>query len=89
MKSRICKSCSRSFIASNEAIEELVKEQLQLESNLVNDSIYNERLKVCDGCSSLINGTTCNHCGCFVQFRAKLPYKKCPHPEGAKWERVS
>lgn len=80
-----CKGCQGTIISSTKEVEQLVNEQLQLETNLVDDDIYIERLEACKICPSLSHHTTCSHCGCFVQFRAKLAYKHCPHPDGAKW----
>lgn len=80
-----CRGCLTSEIGSMEQVEQLVKEQLQFETDLVSDEIYFKRLQACEKCPSLSSQTTCSHCGCFVQFRAKLAYKKCPLPFGAKW----
>ncbi|WP_226037359.1 DUF6171 family protein [Aquibacillus saliphilus] len=80
-----CKGCSTSVIVSEEEIDTLVEEQLQFEEDLANDVLYKERLELCRSCPSLLYNTTCSHCGCFVKFRAKLAYKKCPFPTGAKW----
>lgn len=80
-----CKGCLSSVIVSNEEIQKLVEEQLALEIDVVDDELYERRLKKCKECPSLAYDTTCSYCGCFVQFRAKLAYKNCPNPEGAKW----
>ncbi|MFC4321160.1 DUF6171 family protein [Litchfieldia salsa] len=80
-----CKGCFRSPLMSDEQVRQLVEEQLQLETNLVSDELYESRLHQCKSCSSLSSQTTCTHCGCFVEFRARLGYKKCPNPAGAKW----
>lgn len=80
-----CKGCSASVIVSDAEIDKLVEEQLQFEVDIADDQLYEERLAICEKCPSFVYGTTCNHCGCFVKFRAKLAYKKCPYPEGSKW----
>lgn len=80
-----CKGCMNSVIVSSEEVEQLVHEQLELETNLVDDGVYEKRLEICKNCPSLAYDTTCSHCGCFVQFRAKLAYKHCPYPGGARW----
>lgn len=85
MRKLSCKGCSESVIVSDENIRKLVDEQLQFETDIVDNDIYYERLEACKSCPSLVYKTTCSHCGCFVQFRAKLAYKHCPYPEGAKW----
>ena len=80
-----CKGCSASVIVAGEEIQQLVDEQLQFETDIVDDALYNKRLEVCKSCPSLAFDTTCSHCGCFVQFRAKLAYKHCPYPDGDRW----
>lgn len=80
-----CKGCMGSVFGSSEDIEKLVNEQLELETDLVDDDLYQKRLDICKNCPSLSHDTTCSHCGCFVQFRAKLAYKHCPYPDGARW----
>lgn len=81
-----CKSCfSSEKQLTKKQIQKLVKEQLQFEIELVSDEIYKRRIDICVNCPSLSNEATCLHCGCFVEFRAKLPYKKCPYSSGSKW----
>jgi len=82
---RNCKGCFQVERRSKSQISKLVEEQLQLETNLVNDSLFQKRMNICLSCPSLSSETTCLHCGCYVEFRTKLPYKNCPHPSGSKW----
>jgi len=79
-----CRGCKKSPALSEIEIEQLVHEQLQLETDFVNDSTYQNRMKNCESCPSLV-ARTCVHCGCYVQFRARLANKHCPYPQGAKW----
>lgn len=51
----------------------------------VKDSEYERRLEICAGCSDLMGGLTCSHCGCFVLARAKKKRIDCPKPGGSKW----
>lgn len=85
MINRKCKGCQASFNLSHKEIESLVEEQLQFETDLVTDSEYNRRLLICKSCSNLSSNKTCLVCGCFVSFRARLSYKKCPHAAGDQW----
>lgn len=85
MENMSCKGCSQSVIVPEDYIQKQIDEQLQLETDLADDKTYNQRLYKCRSCPSLLYDTTCSYCGCFVQFRAKLAYKNCPHPEGANW----
>jgi len=82
---RNCKSCFQVERRSKSQISKLVQEQLQLETNLVDDTLFKKRMDICLSCPSLSSETTCLHCGCYVEFRTKLSYKNCPHPSGAKW----
>lgn len=80
-----CKGCLGSVIVSSEEVEQLVNEQLQLETDLVDDDLYYKRVEICKSCPSLAHDSTCSHCGCFIQFRARLAYKNCPYPGSARW----
>lgn len=39
---------------------------------------YEERLKICKECNSLINGM-CKLCGCIVEIRAAVKKNYCPN----------
>ncbi|MGM0878063.1 MAG: DUF6171 family protein [Bacillota bacterium] len=80
-----CKGCFRSKQLTKGQIQKLVKEQLEYEIDIISEETYKKRLEICENCTFLSNETTCLHCGCFVEFRARLAYKKCPHPSGSKW----
>lgn len=82
---RNCKGCFHVERRSKAEISELVHEQLQMEINLVNDTLFQKRMDTCLSCPSLSSETTCLHCWCYVEFRTKLSYKHCPHPNGPKW----
>jgi len=49
------------------------------------DGTYSGRLAECQACPALQYRTTCMHCGCLVEIRAKLRDKDCPHPAGSRW----
>ncbi|HZG84553.1 DUF6171 family protein [Paenibacillus sp.] len=53
---------------------------------LVDDYTYAGRLAACRACPALEYDTTCMHCGCLVEIRAKLGNKDCPHPGGSRWK---
>jgi hypothetical protein len=58
-------------------VEQLIKEQLELEVDIVSDSVLKERVFKCEICP-FRSGHTCAKCGCFYKFRANLGFKKCP-----------
>ncbi|WP_089803272.1 DUF6171 family protein [Halolactibacillus alkaliphilus] len=82
-----CKSCSETVRRTTLEVEALVKDQLLFETEIVSDSDYEDRITHCLKCDQLDYETTCRLCGCFVQFRAKLKMKACPH-KNKKWDMV-
>ncbi|WP_090580787.1 DUF6171 family protein [Paenibacillus sp. OV219] len=82
-----CKGCSASVHVTDEQLERVLRKLALHQGSCVSDSQYETRLSNCAACPSLQYGTTCAHCGCFVQVRAKIAAKDCPHPSGSKWVR--
>ncbi|MBS4223262.1 DUF6171 family protein [Lederbergia citrea] len=81
----LCKGCTGSVIVSDEVLEDMLLDAKQRGLNLVQDQIYEERLRICNSCPSLQYGTTCMHSGSLVRYRAKIAESNCPFPHGAKW----
>lgn len=50
----------------------------------VDNTTYNERLKMCKQCDELISGM-CRKCGCYVEIRAMLKTSECPDFDNKKW----
>ena len=80
-----CKGCSASVHVTDEQIRRMLAKLELKPFDCVSDAQYQERLKACGSCASLQYGTTCAHCGCFVQIRAKLRDKHCPLPGLSRW----
>jgi hypothetical protein len=81
-----CKGCSRSVRTPSEDILKLIEEiKSGGEFSLVTDEIYAWRLEQCSSCEYLEYETTCLQCGCFVQIRALMADKDCPHIRESKW----
>lgn len=80
-----CKGCSASVHVTDEQLERVLRKLALHPDSCVSDNQYEARLGSCEACPSLQYGTTCAHCGCFIQVRAKLSDKDCPHPSGSKW----
>lgn len=81
-----CKGCSASVRLSPEEIKKLFGETLRIKDvKVVTEEAYLKRLAHCNSCASLQYGTTCKHCGCLVEIRAKLSASKCPYPFAPKW----
>jgi hypothetical protein len=85
----LCKGCVESVMVTEEVIEELIKEAEEKPTLIVSEEVYQERLTLCETCSSLQYGTTCAHSGCIVRYRAKFKNKSCPFAGKPRWEKVS
>lgn len=81
-----CKGCRESVSVSKEQIQKMLSELESSDSfELIEDSIYTNRLNKCSNCKYLEYGTTCTQCGCIVQIRARLAHETCPHPGASRW----
>ncbi|MFY9569534.1 MAG: DUF6171 family protein [Acetivibrionales bacterium] len=81
-----CKGCSGSVRLSPGEIRKLFGETLRIKDvKTVTEEEYQQRLALCKSCDSLQYGTTCIHCGCIVEIRAKLAASRCPYPYDPKW----
>ncbi|MEC0282714.1 DUF6171 family protein [Terribacillus saccharophilus] len=83
-----CRTCLQKKSYTVEEVTVLVADQLAMEPVLAEESIVSARLEICSNCPSLTADHTCARCGCFVAFRASLPYKRCPDPDGNRWQQV-
>ena len=45
---------------------------------LVDLSIAEQRVKICQKCENLNNWNTCKACGCWIPLKARLWFTKCP-----------
>lgn len=75
-----CKKCPE--LIDKRVAKEIIQEQLAFESDLTSDAIFASRLEICASCEHLLERHTCAICGCFVEFRARLAYKRCPLKKG-------
>ena len=86
MQESECKGCGASVRLKAGEIERILADYLRENpSPLVSDEDYERRLKLCRACDRLQYGTTCSHCGCLVQVRARLKHKHCPSPRAPTW----
>ncbi|MFP7478426.1 DUF6171 family protein [Terribacillus saccharophilus] len=83
-----CRTCLQKKSYTVEEAEALVADQLALEAVLAEEDTVSARLAICSDCPSLTADHTCSRCGCFVAFRASLPDKRCPDPDGDRWQQV-
>ncbi|WP_416147378.1 DUF6171 family protein [Salipaludibacillus sp. HK11] len=73
-----CKSCGKDVNVN-------AAEMYSIEESDISEELYQQRLSTCMECPSLLYGTTCQHSGCIVHYRAMIQEKSCPHPKEAKW----
>jgi len=38
---------------------------------------YKQRMSICNICTDLVD-EKCNHCGCYMKYKAVLPHSECP-----------
>ncbi|AZS14388.1 hypothetical protein EI981_07925 [Paenibacillus lutimineralis] len=80
-----CKGCQEEYKVTEESIQRLLASPLFTSDQCVDDEVYNERLRICNGCAKLQNGINCTICGCIIPVAAKLKRKSCTLPGGALW----
>lgn len=80
-----CEACSVSVHLSPETIEKLLSSAVGNHKKTVEDSEFSRRMSICMSCESLLYKTTCRHCGCVVQIKARLENASCPYPFQPKW----
>jgi hypothetical protein len=81
----VCKGCAASVQVSRDQVNRLLAAMNGKGFDFVGGAEYDRRLGECRACAALAYGTTCMHCGCLVEVRAKLREKDCPHPGGSRW----
>ncbi|TCL74125.1 hypothetical protein EDC14_100461 [Hydrogenispora ethanolica] len=81
-----CKDCSGTIAVTPEKIANILRYVIEKKKvKTVADEAYQSRLAICSRCPDLSFGTTCRHCGCLVQVRAKIDGESCPNPGQARW----
>lgn len=79
---RICRRCLLIQSGRGDVLEDIRKRIERLPDKERTESAeYEERLGICSGCDSLLDGT-CLKCGCYPEFRAAFAKNKCPD---CKW----
>lgn len=81
-----CRSCLQSVHLTEDEMKQVFGDATNVRHvKLVEADTYNARMRICEDCDCLQYGTTCVHCGCIVQFKAKFISSKCPFPYAPKW----
>lgn len=82
----LCKGCRASVRLKPGEVDRIVAEYLlEHPGSLADETLYRSRLANCRACEDLQYGTTCRHCGCLVEVRARLLDKICPRPGRPAW----
>jgi hypothetical protein len=81
-----CKGCRATVRLRRQDVERIAAEYLRDHPGaLAAEAVYQERLARCRTCADLEYSTTCRHCGCLVDVRARLTDKRCPRPGHPAW----
>ena len=83
-----CKACGVTVRVREEDIERITAEYLLMHTATREAALEkaSERMNRCRECAAFEYGTTCRHCGCLVAVLTRIEEKRCPHPDGARWE---
>lgn len=66
-------------VLSENDIQKMIDEVTSMKGiRLADENTYKARFSICSECESLMYGSTCAHCGCVMQVRARLYDGKCP-----------
>jgi hypothetical protein len=84
-----CKGCRDEYKVTDEQIQRLLASPMFSSPELcVTEEVYEQRLSACSNCPKLMNGITCQACGCIIPVVAKLKERRCPLPGGGLWVTV-
>lgn len=80
MSDRECKGCGASVRLADGEVQRILGEYLRENPHapLADEPTLLSRLRICRECPDLRYGTTCRHCGCLVEVRARLAGSDCP-----------
>jgi hypothetical protein len=77
-----CRGCGATVRLAAGEVQRILEEYLRDNpAPLSDEATCAARLALCHACPDLQYGTTCRHCGCLVEVRARLAEKVCPHPQ--------
>jgi hypothetical protein len=76
-----CPGCGVSVRMSPGEVERVIAEYFRGHApELASGEESSRRLALCGICPDLQYGSTCRHCGCLVELRARLAGYSCPAP---------
>jgi hypothetical protein len=79
---RDCPGCALSVRLAPGEAERILAEYFGADAPAIaSPSALEARLRACAACPDLRFGSTCRHCGCLVEVRARVAGKACPAPE--------
>lgn len=81
-----CEACAVSVHLTDAEIAAIFGNTVRVKQvKTVSEEEYSRRVAICKECDQLLYGTTCRHCGCLIQIKAKLSGARCPNPYAPKW----
>jgi hypothetical protein len=76
-----CPGCGITVRLSPGELDRIINEYFRARKPpLASDAEAERRLAICGECPDLRFGSTCRHCGCLVEVRARLAGYACPAP---------
>lgn len=82
-----CRGCGPQYEVTEAQIDRILQAPMfQDESIVVPAEVYEQRLAQCRSCEHLLQGQTCQLCGCFVRVSAQYRSKSCPNVRARAWE---
>lgn len=86
-RNRNCRGCGPQYEVTDAQIDRLLQAPMfQDERIVVPDHVYEQRLSVCQACEYLLQGQTCQLCGCFVRVAAKYRRRSCANVRQRGWQ---
>ncbi|MCC7494642.1 MAG: hypothetical protein IT204_19950 [Fimbriimonadaceae bacterium] len=77
-----CPGCGAQVRLPAREVERLLQQYLATHPGpLAAPLVAQSRLAICAACEQRLYGTTCRHCGCLVEIRARLQDQRCPAPQ--------
>ncbi len=84
-----CRACQATVRLAPGEVERLLRQYLAARPvPLADAACVARRLAVCGRCPDRLYGTTCRHCGCLVDIRARLAGTNCPAAQD-RWQELS
>lgn len=86
-RNRNCRGCGPQYEVTEAQIDRILQAPMFRDQSIVVPAeVYEQRLSACRACEQLLQGQTCQLCGCFVRVSAQYRSKSCPNVKQRGWE---